>query len=110
MAVNRSFLGLASLGGGAALAAGGQPHEMDEFYSSEMYTSTNNTWTAGTSMFFARASFGLATLRSGLVLAAGGNMGGVILATAEVYNATNNTWSQVADMSIPRYVSPILHT
>lgn len=111
MSTGRAAFGLTTLADGRALAAGGlggtTPAGLAQLSSAEIFDPRTSKWTPVKSMSRPRVQFGLATLKSGSVLAAGG--GGLFpngqpanQADAEMYHPGTDTWTKVADMTTPR--------
>jgi hypothetical protein len=113
MSTARSLFGMASLGGGAVIVAGGCASDWDcesaVCNAPEVFKATSNVWTSITSMSVPRISLALGSIIDAYgryigVLAAGGwNDNTGVLSSTEIFDATTNMWTPAANMSTPRF-------
>lgn len=99
---SRADAGVAMLGGGRVLIAGGysqqsgqNPNPLSEV---EIFDPAANVFARASSMTESRSDLTLTALNNGQVLAAGGYSATATLASAELYDPGTATWSTVAGM------------
>lgn len=99
---SRADSGVAMLGGGRVLIAGGysqqpggNPSPLSEV---EVFDSAAGVFARGPSMTEARSDLTLTALSNGEVLAAGGYSASATLNTAELYDPSTSTWTDVGGM------------
>ncbi len=96
---------LAVLNGGSVLVTGGTEWLKNEWNSVakvDVYFPWTRTWVDAAPMRDERSDHGIATLRDGRVLVAGGNRNAAILASAEIYDPVANAWIRSAPLPAPR--------
>src|SRR5665213_3712373 len=106
MATARAFLSATLLGNGNVLVAGGQTvvsSTATVATTAEVYSPTQNTWSAAGALVTPRSNARSALLPSGQVLLVGGqNAAGTAISNAELYTPATNSWSATGSLATAR--------